>query len=334
MVEARSQEHRLTPASGGSRARISMSGRFRNKARSIVFGPIERHLDQEAQRFLGASGDVASLFGAPAGEASFAPPDSVSWRVFKNPIALFIGGVAAVLLEFANPAVRAGVWRHSNFKSDPVGRLRRTGFAAMMTVYGPRGRAEQMIDGVRRMHARVEGVDDQGRSYRANDPALLNWVHATASFGFVEAYARYVAPLSSDDVDRFYVEGRPAARAYGAVGAPSSRAEQQALFAAELDAFEASPLLFEFMDIMRHAPALPNHLRLSQRVFVRAAVDLLPRDARDALGLTAQYGLRPMEGAVVKRLGRRADRLVLRSSPAVLACRRLGLPDDYLYRSS
>jgi hypothetical protein len=50
------------------------------------------------------------------------------------------------------------------------------------------------------------------------------------------------------------------------------------------------------------------------------------------LGLGRRYGLRPLEGRLVRRLGRRADRLVLRSGPAVQACLRLGLPEDYLYR--
>ena len=47
--------------------------------------------------------------------------------VFKNPVTMFIGGVAAVILELAEPRVRTGVWEHSRFSRDPVGRLRRTG---------------------------------------------------------------------------------------------------------------------------------------------------------------------------------------------------------------
>ena len=62
----------------------------------------------------------------PPGEPAFAGPDSVSWQVFKNPIALAIGGVAAVLLEFADARIRSGVWDHSVFKTDPIGRSKRT----------------------------------------------------------------------------------------------------------------------------------------------------------------------------------------------------------------
>ncbi|WP_246733087.1 oxygenase MpaB family protein [Rhizobium laguerreae] len=56
-----------------------------------------------------------------------------------------IGGIAAVILEVAESSVRSGVWDHSSFRKDAVMRLRRTGAAAKMTVYGPRAEAERMI---------------------------------------------------------------------------------------------------------------------------------------------------------------------------------------------
>lgn len=287
-------------------------------------------LDRRAKAFL--HGDAPRVdFASPLGETALVAPDSVSWRVFKNPVSLFIGGVTAVLLEFAEPKVRSGVWDHSTFRSDPVGRLKRTGLAAMVTVYGAQSVAERMIAGVRRMHERVEGETPSGEAYRADDPDLLDWVQATAAFGFLEAYSAYVRPLSPEDRDRYYAEGGRAAALYGATGAPRSAADVDAMIAARAPRFEASPIVFEFIDIMRKAPALPGPLQLAQRVFVRAAVELVPAEARRALGLGRRYGLRPFEGRAVRRLGRRADRIVLKSSPAVQACVRLGLPEDYLY---
>ena len=56
------------------------------------------------QTYLGWKIDFAN----PPGAAAFTGPDSVSWRVFKNPIALSVGGVAAVLLEFADARIRSG----------------------------------------------------------------------------------------------------------------------------------------------------------------------------------------------------------------------------------
>jgi hypothetical protein len=95
------------------------------------------------------------------------PPHSISWRGFKNPVSLFIGGVTAVIMELAEPRVRTGVWEHTTFRVDPIRRLRRTGLAAMVTVYGPRSTAEAVIAGVRRMHDRVAGTTTPGEAYRA-----------------------------------------------------------------------------------------------------------------------------------------------------------------------
>ena len=77
--------------------------------------------------------------------------DSVSWRVFKNPVALFIGGVAAVILELAEPPC-APACGSNDVPQRPGRRLRRTGMAAMVTVYGARSVAQPMIAGVVRMH--------------------------------------------------------------------------------------------------------------------------------------------------------------------------------------
>src|SRR3546814_15329173 len=83
-------------------------------------------------------------FSAPLGEPALLSPDSVQRRVYKNPIALGIGGIAAVLLEFAEPRIRSGVWDHSTYKADPIGRSRRTGLVAMLACYGPSSAAKEI----------------------------------------------------------------------------------------------------------------------------------------------------------------------------------------------
>ena len=271
-------------------------------------------------------------FTQPVGEPALTPPDSISWQVFKNPVALFAGGVAAVILELAEPRVRSGVWDHTTFRTDPLARMERTGLAAMVTVYGARSEAERMIAGVRAMHERVRGATPAGEPYRASDPELLDWVQATASFGFLEAYAAFVRPVSDAERDRFYAEGVAAGRLYGAVGAPASLAELRAQFEAMRPKLERSDIVFEFLDIMQRARIVPRPLRALQSMFVRAGVEITPGWARDILGLDARHGLAPWERRVVGLLGALADRIAVPSSPAVQACRRLGLPSGYLYR--
>ena len=291
---------------------------------------LQAHIEAEAARFLFNAGPKPD-FSVPAGEPALAAPDSVSWRVFKNPISLFIGGASAVLLELAEPRVRSGVWDHTSFRTDPVRRLQRTGLAAMMTVYGPKSEAEAMIARVRHVHARIAGQTPSGQPYRADDPELLNWVHATAAFGFVEAYSRFVQPLTETDVSRFYLEGEATARLYGATAAPRSEEELRALFDVMRPKLQPSAIIFEFLEIMRRAPILPWGLRPLQRILVRAAVDMLPGWARALLELNAEWELRAWERRIVRGVGGIADAIPLRGSPPVEACRRLGLPDAYLF---
>lgn len=270
-------------------------------------------------------------FTQPAGEPALVSPDSLSWQVFKNPVALFVGGVTAVLLELAEPRVRSGVWDHTTFRTDPLSRMERTGLAAMVTVYGAQSVAEKMIAGVGRMHQRVTGTTPDGVAYRADDPELLDWVQATAGFGFLEAYAAFVRPVSEQERDAYFAEGAAAARLYGAVGAPASLADWERQLDAMHGKLERSEIVFEFLDIMRRTRIAPLPFRPVQLLLIRAAVEITPRWVRDILGLDAGYGLRSWEYPLVRSLGRLADRLYLPSLPAVQACKRLGLPPRYLF---
>lgn len=294
-------------------------------------GFVGARIDAAARRFLHEA--PAHDFSRPLGEPALIHSDSVSWRIFKNPVALFVGGVTAVILELAEPRVRAGVWDHSRFRADPVHRLQRTGMAAMVTVYGARSEARRMIAGVSRRHAGVRGVADDGRPYAADDPELLDWVQATAAYGFSSAYNSWVRPLSRAEFDRVYAEGEAAAALYGATGAPRSVAQMQDLFTRTAPRLEPSPVIGEFLDIMRAAPILPKPLRWAQRMLLRAAVDTLPQDLRARLRLEPR-GLSERRRPLVRALGLAADRVRLDSSPAVQACRRLGLPADHLYRGA
>jgi uncharacterized protein (DUF2236 family) len=255
----------------------------------------------------------------------------VSWRIFKNPIALLIGGVAAVILELAEPAVRTGVWEYSSFRQDPMGRLRRTGSAAMVTVYSARSVSEPMIAGVVRMHAKVTGRTPAGRAYSANDERLLSWVQATATFGIAESYNRYVSRLSAAEFDSVYREAASASRLYGALSAPTSHAELRSLFDSMRGQLEPSPVVFEFLRIMRETPMFPAGLRWLQPIMVRAAVEIIPDWVRQCLGLSEFYGFFSLDESAVRLLGSLSNRIVLAESPAALSCRRLGISISDLY---
>ena len=292
--------------------------------------PLQARVETAARDLMSVDG-ISVDFLAPAGAPALVEADSVSWCIFKNPISLFIGGVAAVLLELAEPRVRSGVWDHTSFRTDPVTRLRRTGLAAMITVYAPREAAAAMIAGVNRRHARVTGVADTGETYAADDTELLDWVQATASYGFIQGYHRFARPLSDAERNRAWSEAAPAARLYGAINAPTSEAGWDAALAAMEPRLEASPIIAEFLDIIRAAPALPAGARLLQPMLVKAAVDLLPDAIRSKLMLQ-DAGLSPLERPLVQAIGRTADSLVLETAPPALASQRMGQAADWLYR--
>jgi uncharacterized protein (DUF2236 family) len=177
----------------------------------------------------------------------------------------------------------------------------------------------------------VRGTTPAGIPYHANDQRLLTWVHATAAFGFAEAYHRYAQSLNQQQFDGFYSEGAPVARLYGAAQAPRSSIEMKSLFETMRSQLEPSPIIFEFLKIMRETKTFPNSLRWMQPILLRAAVDLIPEWLRERLGLTEFYGSRAHERRLTHWAGAVAERIVLPASPAVQSCMRLGLPANYLY---
>ena len=269
-------------------------------------------------------------FAKPDGEPALLPPESIAWRVMRSPFSLFVGGVTVVILELAEPRM-AAAWEHSNFRTHPARRLRRTGYAALVTVYGPRSAAEALVESVRRRHDRVQGITSNGEAYTANDPQLLNWVSATLAYGLAEAYHAYVRPLSREGRDRLLAELAPIGGLYGATAAPCSVEAGVAAFAAMRGRLQRSEALFAFLPILHRAPFLPPMLRPLQSLLIRGAVERVPPWLRDILGLDRRYGLPPGGAAALRRIGRFTDRIVLPDAPAVRACRRLGLPMDYLF---
>lgn len=265
----------------------------------------------------------------PAGEAALLAPDSVQWRVFRNPIAMGVGGVAAVLLEFADARIRSGVWDHSVYPVDPIGRSRRTGVAAMVGVYGPASMARKVIAGVTRMHAKVSGETPGGRPYQALDPVLLNWVHATAAFGFMKAYDAFVRPLPAADQQRFFAEGKAVGELYGVTRSAGSEAEFLEMMEELLPDFEPHPINLEFLGIIASGKAAPTVPRFLHRALARGAVSILPRIVRERLELGREWDLTTLDRLALKLAGRLADRHRDRTSPAWQAAERLGLPGEF-----
>ena len=128
--------------------------------------------------------------------------DSITRRVNRENI-LLLGGGRALLMQLAHPKVAAGVDDHSDFRRHPIRRLRRTVHMTMAIVFGERETALAAARSVNQVHARVRGDD-----YRALDPDLLLWVHATLVDSAIMTYETFVQGLNAAEREDFYQESK------------------------------------------------------------------------------------------------------------------------------
>lgn len=130
------------------------------------------------------------------------PEDSITRRVNRENV-LLLGGGRALLMQLAHPKVAAGVDEHSDFRKRPLYRLRRTVRLTMAIVFGDRETANAAARAVNQTHARVRGAE-----YRALDPDLLLWVHATLVDSALVTYETFVKPLSRREREDFFQESK------------------------------------------------------------------------------------------------------------------------------
>jgi uncharacterized protein (DUF2236 family) len=133
--------------------------------------------------------------------------DSVARRINRESF-LLLGGTAALLMQVAHPLVAAGVDQHSDFRRSPVRRLVRTVNTTLAIVYGERATAEGALKRIGRSHAPVRGHAADGRGYRARDPQLMLWVQATLVLTSVRWYEAVMGPLTDEERDAYWAEGK------------------------------------------------------------------------------------------------------------------------------
>ncbi len=227
-------------------------------------------------------------FGGPPGWLNdFVRPglfadDSIVRRVNRENV-LMLGGGRALLMQLAHPKVAAGVDEHSDFRVRPMYRLRRTIRLTMAIVFGDRETAMAAARSVNKVHARVSGHD-----YRALDPDLLLWVHATRVDTALVTYETFVRRLPAQDREDFYQQMRLLGEV---LGIPSKR------FPANVGDFdEYVRACVDDGEVRVGGTALelsklvgrPRLLRLPGRVFIPwelITAGLLPASLREQYGL-------------------------------------------------
>jgi len=209
-------------------------------------------------------------------------PDSTTWRVHGHLSAL-VGGLRALMLQTLHPLAMAGVAQHSTYKQDPLGRFRRTARFVADTTYGTTEEAERAITRVRRIHERIRGSTPDGRPYRADDPALLSWVHNVEVESILVAYRRMGPGLDQAEADRYVYEMARVGAAVGANQLPETQAELQHWVANVPE----RAVTKEARDTVRWLvfPKLPTRLLAPYGIVAASAISLLSVRDRVALRL-------------------------------------------------
>jgi uncharacterized protein (DUF2236 family) len=178
-------------------------------------------------------------------------PDSVTWRVMREPL-LILGSGRALLLQAAHPLVAQGAIDHSTYRSDPYGRLERTINWVTLCAFGTKAEARAACREVNRLHRAVKGSLPRraatravrgGTAYHGMDPELLRWVHATFVDTMLTSHDAFVGGLTEADRDAFVREWHAVARLMG-VPKPllwSGNAELRAYVAEEIASGRIAP---------------------------------------------------------------------------------------------
>jgi uncharacterized protein (DUF2236 family) len=243
------------------------------------------------------------------GDAGWFGPDSAAWQI-NGSLTTLVGGLRALQMQACHPLALAGVVQHSDFRSDPLGRLQRTNRYVTTSTFGTTELAEQGAATVTRVHEQVAGVAHDGRPYSALDPHLLLWVHLGLTESMLVAFDRFGdTPV---DGDAYVREMGRLAQALGVDDPPTSRAELAAAIADFHDEVGGGPATRSVNRFLRFpGRALPVGAWAPYEVLTRSAADLLPDWAHRCLGS------RPRPD-VVQQADAQACSLLLRSLRAVL----------------
>jgi uncharacterized protein (DUF2236 family) len=248
--------------------------------------PARADLSAQLRRAIGLGRPPVRMSTDPA--QSYLPPDGVARLVHSDLPSMLIGGIGALLLQTLHPLAMAGVAEHSNYQTDPLGRLRRTAAFVGTTTFGTAQEADRAVQQVRRVHRRVTGVAPDGRPYSAGDPALVTFIHAAEVSSFLESARRFgPRDLTPEQCDQYYEEMAPVAIALGAEWVPRSAAEVDEYFRRLRPELHAGPQALQARDWLRHGVSRRREQRAVYAVLHAAAVSTLPPWARAELGLSA-----------------------------------------------
>ena len=159
-------------------------------------------------------------------------PRSITWRVHTETLG-WPAVVRAFQLQALHPRTIRGIAQNCLLDDPEVARARlrrQLDFVALRT-FGTREQAEQAGDRIRRVHARLIGLDtDTGTLFRVDEQENLRWAHCVEVSSHLEIARRSGVPLTPADCDAYVAEQRRSARLVGLTDAPADTAELAGYF--------------------------------------------------------------------------------------------------------
>jgi uncharacterized protein (DUF2236 family) len=178
----------------------------------------------------------------------------------------------------------AAVAQHSDYRTDPWGRLQRTSLFVGVTTYGTVEAAQEAIERLARVHSFIHGTAPDGRHYRADDPHLLGWVHVAEVDSFLRCHRKYgEKPL--DDYDGYVADMAVIADAMGVPDPPRTKAELDARLTAYRPELKGTREAREAAKFLLLKAPLPMLAKGPYAILAASAVASLPLWARIPLRL-------------------------------------------------
>ena len=244
-----------------------------------------------------ASQRTHEIMDAP-GERWFAEDRPI--RLVHGDASMFIGGLRALLLQSLHPLALAGVANYSDYRKDPWGRLQRTADFLAATSFGPAHEAQRIVDRVKAVHVKVNGVASDGRNYSATDPHLLKWVHIAEIDSFLYTYQKFSkAPLDQAGRDGYVKDAAFVARAVGVIDPPETEAELREMINSYRPELKSTRESRDATKYLLFKPPLPGAAKLAYWLLMVATVSTLPAWTRiplrvGYLPIVEQVILRPL----------------------------------------
>jgi uncharacterized protein (DUF2236 family) len=228
---------------------------------------------------------AASVPEHPADDGFFGPA-SVTWKLGLD-LSGPVGGLRSLMIQALHPLAMAGVDQHSQWRTDPAGRLAATYTYVTTVSFGDRATAEQVAARVRRIHEHVRGVDPvTGQAYAAEDPGLLLWVHAALVDSTIVAARLFGTPPGDEEADRYVAEMVAAAELVGVPAAlvPASTAQLDDYISSVRPQLQCTPAARESMAYLLGQAGLDDDMGEIWQYIRDGAVASLPVWAREMYG--------------------------------------------------